>query len=175
MTHTDAHVAVIGAGPYGLAAAAHLRGAGIETLVFGRTMHFWKNHMPQGMLLRSPWSASHIGDPYRQLTLDRYYFEIGLRRAEPVSLERFLEYGAWFQRRAVPNLDQRQIIQIEKAEHGFRLFLEDGSVVRASRVVIATGIGSFAYRPSVFDTIPLELASHSSDHCDFKKFVRRQV
>ena len=50
MTHTDAHVAVIGAGPYGMAAAAHLRGAGIETLVFGRTMHFWKNHMPQGML-----------------------------------------------------------------------------------------------------------------------------
>ena len=73
MRCTSAHVVVIGAGPYGLAAAAHLKHAGIETVVFGSTMHFWKNHMPAGMLLRSPWSASHIGDPDGQLTLDRYY------------------------------------------------------------------------------------------------------
>jgi cation diffusion facilitator CzcD-associated flavoprotein CzcO len=166
---------VIGAGPYGLAAAAHLKGAGIETVVFGRTMDFWKNHMPTGMLLRSPWSASHIGNPDGQLTLDRYYDEVGAQPAEPVSLDRFLAYGAWFQRHAVPDLDQHQVVQINKEGNGFRLSLDDGADVRARRVVIATGIGSFAYRPSVFDKIPSELASHSSDHRDFNRFARREV
>jgi len=175
MTRPDAHVAVIGAGPYGLAAAAHLKGAGIETVVFGRTMHFWKNHMPTGMLLRSPWSASHIGNPDGQLSLDNYYSEIGARPAEPVSLERFLEYGAWFQHRAVPDLDERQVVEINKEDGAFRLSLDDGRAMRVRRVVIATGIGSFAYRPSVFEKIPSELVSHSSDHRDLKQFARREV
>jgi cation diffusion facilitator CzcD-associated flavoprotein CzcO len=175
MKCNSAHVVVIGAGPYGLAAAAHLKHAGIETVVFGSTMHFWKNHMPAGMLLRSPWSASHIGDPDGQLTLDRYHAEVGIQPAEPVSLERFLEYGVWFQRRVVPELDQRQIVQIEKQESGFRLSLNDGDSMCAARVVIATGIGSFAYRPSVFDRISPEFASHSSDHHDFKRFARQQI
>jgi len=171
----DARVAVIGAGPYGLAAAAHLRRAEIETVVFGRTMHFWKNHMPAGMLLRSPWSASHIGDPEKQLTLDHYHAEIKTTPEEPVSLERFLNYGDWFQHHVVPDLDQRQVVRIEKEGRGFRLSLDDGGVMRTARVVIATGIGSFAYRPSAFDTIPSNFASHSSDHREFKGFAQRQV
>jgi len=32
---------VVGAGPYGLAAAAHLRHAGADIRVFGRPMSFW--------------------------------------------------------------------------------------------------------------------------------------
>lgn len=56
-------VVIIGAGPYGLAAAAHLRAAGINPRVFGQTMDFWQNQMPRGMLLRSSWRASHISDP----------------------------------------------------------------------------------------------------------------
>src|SRR5262245_41401945 len=116
MTRPDAYVAVIGAGPYGLAAAAHLKAAGIATAVFGRTMHFWKNHMPAGMLLRSPWDASHIADPDGHLSLDRYYADIGAKRDEPVSLKSFVEYGDWFQQRAVPDLDRRQVVNIERQQ-----------------------------------------------------------
>ena len=60
---------VIGAGPYGLAAAAALRSAGVDPHVFGEPMSFWMEHMPKGMLLRSPWGASHIGDPPRLLVI----------------------------------------------------------------------------------------------------------
>jgi cation diffusion facilitator CzcD-associated flavoprotein CzcO len=56
-------VVIIGAGPYGLAAAAHLRAAGVEPRVFGEPMAFWQRQMPKGMRLRSPWTASHIADP----------------------------------------------------------------------------------------------------------------
>src|SRR5580658_6723118 len=63
---------VIGAGPYGLAAAAHLNAAGIETRAFGKPMSFWRENMPKGMRLRSPWGGSHIADPKGQLTLDNF-------------------------------------------------------------------------------------------------------
>jgi cation diffusion facilitator CzcD-associated flavoprotein CzcO len=66
------HVAIIGAGPYGLSAAAYLRAAGVETRAFGEPMAFWQNQMPAGMCLRSNWGASHIADPRRELTLDEY-------------------------------------------------------------------------------------------------------
>src|SRR5437899_7071977 len=57
---------IVGAGPYGLSAAAHLRAAnGLEVQVFGETMAFWERYMPMGMLLRSPWEGSHIADPNR--------------------------------------------------------------------------------------------------------------
>ena len=66
-------VAVIGAGPYGLSAAAHLRTVkGLEVRLFGEPMSFWDRHMPAGMLLRSPWEASHISDPDGAFTLDAY-------------------------------------------------------------------------------------------------------
>jgi hypothetical protein len=43
---------VIGAGPYGLAAAA-ARADGIQPLVVGEPMEFWRRNMPAGMFLRS--------------------------------------------------------------------------------------------------------------------------
>jgi len=71
----DRRVAILGAGPYGLAAAAHLRRAGLEPRVFGRPMEFWERQMPTRMLLRSAWEASNIGDPDGRLTLDAYRAE----------------------------------------------------------------------------------------------------
>ena len=52
---------VIGAGPFGLAAAAHLKAQGVATRVFGEPMSFWRQNMPKGMKLRSPWGATTAG------------------------------------------------------------------------------------------------------------------
>ncbi|HJQ30074.1 MAG TPA: hypothetical protein VJ827_12090 [Rubrobacter sp.] len=48
-THTP--LLVIGAGPYGLATAAYARRVGIEPLVVGQPMAFWRDNMPSGMFL----------------------------------------------------------------------------------------------------------------------------
>ena len=70
---TVCDVAIVGAGPYGLSAASHLRTAkGLDAAVFGEPMSFWERHMPRGMLLRSPYVATQISDPRGQLTLDDY-------------------------------------------------------------------------------------------------------
>ena len=64
-----ADVVVVGAGPYGLSAAAHLRAIkGLDVRVQGEPMSFWEQHMPIGMLLRSPYVASHLSDPERALS-----------------------------------------------------------------------------------------------------------
>ena len=46
-------VAVVGAGPYGLAVAAHLRAVNRDVRVFGETFHFWRTQTPVGMVLPS--------------------------------------------------------------------------------------------------------------------------
>lgn len=79
----DCQVAVIGAGPYGLSAAAHLRGAGIETRVFGDAMSFWDRHMPKGMKLRSALVASNLADPDGRYSLKAYTTRHGLPLTYP--------------------------------------------------------------------------------------------
>ncbi len=86
-TNLSPQVAIICAGPYGLAAAAHLRAADIETCVFGEPMEFWENQMPVGMLLRSSWDACHIADPHRASTLDCYSASQSVAVPKPVMVE----------------------------------------------------------------------------------------
>src|SRR3954453_21992879 len=167
MTRSTHDVAIIGAGPYGLAAAAHLRSAGLGVRVFGEPMEFWRSQMPGGMLLRSSWDASHISDPEHALTLDKYQEVMGITLPRPVPLENFVEYGQWFQRQVVPDLDQRKVARVESAPSGgFQLTLEDGEWFQAKRVLVATGLASFTNRPAQFDGLPHSLASHSSDLSD---------
>jgi hypothetical protein len=171
----DTFITVLGAGPYGLSAAAYLRAAGLETRVFGEPMSFWEQQMPAGMFLRSNWGASHIADPNRELTLDRFRSTCGNHLSAPVPLERFVDYGRWFQSRAVPEVDRRKISEIETDANGFRLTVADGEVFTCRRVVIATGISTFACRPIEFEGLPASLATHSAQHRDLKTFKGRSV
>jgi cation diffusion facilitator CzcD-associated flavoprotein CzcO len=169
-------VVIIGAGPYGLAAAAHLRTVkGLEFRVFGEPMSFWDQNMPVGMFLRSNWTATQIADPGDQLTLEAYQAAHGIKFALPVPIEHFVGYGLWYQRQAVPDLDHRKVTHLESHPKGFRLFLADGDALLSRRVVIAAGIGSFVWRPPQFQSLPTGLASHSSEHRDFQKFAGKRV
>jgi cation diffusion facilitator CzcD-associated flavoprotein CzcO len=173
---TVCDVVILGAGPYGLAAGAHLRAIqGLDVRVFGEPMEFWKSHMPEGMLLRSPWAASHISDPATALTMDAFDKDLGVRIPTPIPLDRFVEYGLWFQRQAVPEIDRRRITRIERASQGFRVTLADGEQLESRRVVVAAGIGSFARRPQPFEGLPPELVTHVSDQRDVRRFVGKRV
>lgn len=173
---TGCDIAIIGAGPYGIAASAHLRTIkGLEVHTFGEPMVFWQSNMPKGMLLRSGWEASHIADPNQSLTLDIFRKESGKHFTSPVPLDRFVNYGLWHQQHSVPDLDHRKIVTVEPGTHGFRLILEDGESVMAKRVVIAAGISSFTWRPPEFDNVPSSLASHTSEHINFERFREKEV
>ena len=50
---TSCDVAIIGAGPYGVSAAAHLTAiAGLDTKLFGEPFSFWERPMPAGKRLQ---------------------------------------------------------------------------------------------------------------------------
>jgi FAD-dependent urate hydroxylase len=169
-------ITILGAGPYGLAAGAHLRQIkGLELRIFGEPMEFWSSHMPEGMLLRSPWDASHISHPQTALTLDAFCGHLGSRISTPIPLDRFVEYGRWFQQQAVPDIDRRKISRIEKHPEGFRLTVNDGEQFHSRRVVIACGIGSFARWPHQFSGLPRELVTHVSTQRDVRRFKGKRV
>jgi hypothetical protein len=172
---TDSFVTVIGAGPYGLSAAAYLRAARVETRVFGEPMAFWQNHMPVGMCLRSNLGASHIADPEGKLTIDEYCRQKGNHVGKPIPLKRFVNYGLWFQQRAVSDVDERSVESVEVDGRGLKVLLVDGEQFTSQHVVVAAGIGTFSTRPTEFANIPSSLASHTSEHNDLRKFAGQRV
>src|SRR5260370_40593889 len=59
---SDCEVAVLGAGPYGFSAAAHLKSKGMDFRIFGRPHEFWAKKMPAGTPPRAP--PVYVNIPY---------------------------------------------------------------------------------------------------------------
>jgi cation diffusion facilitator CzcD-associated flavoprotein CzcO len=169
-------VAILGAGPYGLAAGAHLHQvAGLDVQVFGDPMEFWKAQMPTGMFLRSPWSASHISDPASQFTLGNYRSLLGREIPAPIPLDDFVGYGLWFQQNTVPGIMRQKVTSIQSDSSGFQLTLDNGTRWSARRLVIAGGIKPFARRPEQFAGLFPQFVTHSSDQRDVNQFQGKRV
>jgi hypothetical protein len=166
---------VIGAGPHGLAAVAHLRAAGVPSVIFGRTLEFWRDTMPRGMLLRSPRRASSISSPRGTLSLNSWAREQGREIAQNLPIEDFVAYGNWFQSRAAPDLDPRRVTRVERRHYGFAVGLSDGEELVASHVVVAAGLGPFAKIAPVFRGVSDALVSHTSASPPLESFAGRSV
>jgi thioredoxin reductase len=169
----DCEIAIVGAGPYGLSAAAHLRAVGIEATVFGEPMNFWASGMPEGMLLRSPREASTISDPQSMFTLEAYEAASGTEPVKRVKWETFVAYGKWFQKQLGCNSDQRGVADIRRNGAGFKLTLADGTVLSSQRVIVAAGIGPFRKTPEVFSGLSPKSASHCYDGRNFRELGKR--
>ena len=178
MTVTPVDIAIVGAGPYGLSLAAHLRNGKRSVRIFGSPMHSWSHHMPQGMHLKSEGFASSLYDPEARFTLKAYCAEHALPYADiglPVPIETFIAYGREFQRRHVPQVENVQITSLSQSGKHFQLTTAAGETVHAQRVVIAAGIVKFAYLPPTLASIPGSMISHSSQHSDLSGFKGRKV
>ncbi|MET8447782.1 FAD-dependent oxidoreductase [Streptomyces sp. NPDC005209] len=179
-------VAVIGAGPFGLSTAAHLRGRGIPVRVFGDPMVSWRDHMPAGMILKSTPAASTIDAPQPGHTLADYCDAAGVRRLvtdeDLISVETFIAYGEWFQQKLLPDLERVRVVSVDRRTGGgFELKLDSGELFAARAVVVATGLSGLAH-------LPVELAaaaadgpsatgpvSHSSQHHDLTRFSGKEL
>ena len=175
---TNCDVAIIGAGPYGLSIAAHLKARGVDFRIFGNPMHTWMTQMPKGMRLKSEGFASSLYDPGSTFTLADYckrehlpYADVGL----PVPLSTFIAYGMEFQKKFVPELENKLVARLVRSGDGFQLELEDGEVVTARRVVVAVGISHFQYLPPELAALPKQFVTHSSGHSSVDGFRGREV
>jgi thioredoxin reductase len=169
---------IVGAGPYGLSVAAHLRQRGVRFRVFGRAMDSWISHMPSGMLLKSDGFASNISDPNEDYTLGQFCAERGIPyrdRGVPVSRETFASYGLAFQDRKVPELEDKTVVSIDPEGDGFVVGLDTGETFRARQVVLAVGVTHFGYVPEALANLPSEYVSHSAQHSDVARLRGRSV
>jgi thioredoxin reductase len=171
-------VAIIGAGPYGLSIAAHLRKRALPFRIFGPPMDTWISHMPKGMCLKSDGFASDLFDPDREYTLQKFCAEKGIPYAHmglPVRLETFTAYGLAFRERMVPELENNMVVGLERTKEGFSLTLDNGETCQARQVVLAVGITHFAYVPENLANLPERFVSHSAKHPDVAPFRGRNV
>lgn len=171
-------VIIIGAGPYGLSIAAHLRSLGVGYRIFGRTMFNWRAKMPQGMLLKSDPYASNLIDPDGALTLEKFCRSRGIpydHEAIRVTLDNFIAYGEAFRQRFVPDLEERYVVSLDRTADGFAAKLEDGEVVIGQKVVMAIGVSDFPFLPPLFAEAPPGTVSHAADHTDLEAFRGREV
>ena len=171
-------IVIIGAGPYGLSIAAHLRARGIGFRIFGKPMSNWRQKMPQGMLLKSEGFASNLADPDDRFSLEAFCAERNLPyKAEglPVPRETFIAYGQAFQQLFAPEVEEREVIEIRRSGGRFAVQLDDGELLTADRVVIGIGISDFPYLPPALADLPAEFLSHSSRHADMAAFRDREV
>jgi FAD-dependent urate hydroxylase len=171
----DVDVAILGAGPFGLSSGAYLKSKGVGVAIFGDPMSFWRDHMPAGMYLRSNWPASHISDPGSKLTLDHFKADTGATFEQPIPLQQFVQYGEWYQKKALPGLQRTQVSNVEKNGSGFNVSLDDGSRLKARRVIVATGIAHFPWMPREFEGKPKSHVTHTSDHKDLSRFRGKQI
>jgi lysine/ornithine N-monooxygenase len=174
----NCHVAVIGAGPYGLSIAAHLAAHDVPHRIFGKAMETWATQMPRGMLLKSDGYATGLYDPTRSFTFGDYcrarnipYADLGL----PPRLEDFIDYGRAFQRRLVPHLEEVMVESLEHDGSRYRLRLESGASFFARAVVVAAGISHFATLPKALMDLPQDLVTHTAQHQDLGGFKGRKV
>ena len=171
-------IAVVGAGPYGLSIAAHLRKLGLSFRIFGPAMDTWISHMPKGMCLKSDGFASDLYDPDGAFTLKKYCAEQGIPYADmglPVRLETFTEYGLAFRDRMVPELENKKVVGIKRTQGGFSLTLDDGETFSARRVVLAVGVTHFEYVPENLSHLPAQFLSHSARHREVAALKGRNV
>ena len=174
MSHT-LEAAVIGAGPYGLSVAAHLRARGVALRIFGQPMKTW-TPMPRSLCLKSLGFATTIDVPEAGSDFPGWLAARGLETLEPISYADFTEYGLGVQRRHVPEVEAVDVSRLEVDEGGgYRLTLASGERVRAPKVVVAVGLGHFQRIPDELAHLPPELVSHSFGNYDFARYAGREV
>ncbi|QMU73851.1 FAD-dependent oxidoreductase [Streptacidiphilus sp. P02-A3a] len=182
---------MIGAGPYGLSVAAHLRASGAPVRVFGVVMGSWRHDMASGMFLKSTPDAVDLAAPLPGAELADFVRELGepqLTELTPIPCTLFVRYGQWFQERHVGAVEESRVASVTRAggpgagaRRGFTVRLQDGEVFTASAVVVASGLTGLARIPQTLAHLAPDgpaadaLLSHTSQHADLSVFRGRRV
>jgi cation diffusion facilitator CzcD-associated flavoprotein CzcO len=167
---------IVGAGPFGLSMAAQAQQDGVDYLVVGKPMDFWRSQMPAGMFLRSACDW-HL-DPTGIHTIEAFLATRGQTPAdvEPLSLDFYLDYARWFQEQKGLKIEPVFVDRLDRIDGAFRAQMENGETIAAVNVVLALGFGNFAHIPSdLAALLPAGRYAHSKDLVDFAPLAGKRV
>jgi cation diffusion facilitator CzcD-associated flavoprotein CzcO len=166
---------VIGAGPYGLAVAAHAKDAGLSVAVVGELMAFWKHNMPGGLLLRSglDWHLDASGVHSLQAFLE--HRRIPRTAAEPLPVEIFLDYAEWFRQSKTVSVQSLRVNRLCRVNGQFEACCDNGETLRARHVVAAPGLAPFANLPDELSAVvPPDRMAHTATLVDFRALAGKR-
>ena len=161
---------VIGAGPYGVATAAYAKSRGLDVIVCGKFMEFWKRSMPDGLFLRSD-EKWHL-DAEQIHTFKEFIKEAAYTKEqiEPIPISVFLEYADWFRDRRGLEIRDCYVTALSGSEGAFKAKTDSDHAVAANRVVVAPGYRCFRKLPDdVLKLLPDGSFKHTSDHKNFEE------
>jgi len=167
-------VAIIGAGPYGLSLAAHLRARGVKYRIFGEPMRFWLN-MPVGVNLKSLAFATNIAVPKRGYSFPSWCRQHGLEDFEPCTMQSFSAYGLEMQKQFVPDVEEVLATNVGLRAGGFEVALSSGEHLRCRKVVVCTGLSGLAQIPDVLRELGPDRMRHTFDISDYSEFRDKTV
>jgi cation diffusion facilitator CzcD-associated flavoprotein CzcO len=167
-------VAIIGAGPYGLSLAAHLRERGVKYRIFGEAMRFWLN-MPIGINLKSLAFATSISVPKTGYSYPEWCRQHGLEDFEPCTMQSFSAYGLEIQKQFVPDVEEVLVTNVSLRPDGFEVALSSGERLRARTVVVCTGLSGLAQIPHVLSKLGPDHMRHTFDISDYSEFRNKTV
>jgi thioredoxin reductase len=165
---------IVGAGPYGLAVAACAKERGMDAVLTGCSMEFWQQHMPAGMLLRSPLDW-HM-DPFARRTLVAFLQDRKLNPSDvgPLPVELFCEYARWFAEGYALESEADRIATLRREDGWFVAETEGGDRVEARNVILAPGAAPFVHIPAdLAAMLPPNSFSHTCDTVSFEGFRGR--
>ena len=170
MPGVNCDLLVIGAGPYGVATAAYAKSRGLDVIVCGKFMEFWKRSMPDGLLLRSD-EKWHL-DAEQIHTFKEFIKEAGYTKEqiEPVPVSVFLEYADWFRDRKKLEIRDCYVTGLSGSAGAFKAKTDSGHAISAKRVVVAPGYRCFRKLPDdIVKLLPAGSFKHTSDHKNFEE------
>ena len=130
-------------------------------------MSFWKQHMPEGMRLRSgpDWHLDAAGVH----TFEAFLEEEGIAPddVDPVPIKVFLDYAAWFQESKGVVARQNLVTQLTHEGGLFEAVLDSGERITSDAVVAVPGIRHFRQFPPWADSVPTGVGAHT---CDLVRF-----
>ncbi len=166
---------VIGAGPYALSTAALARERGIETMILGHTMGFWRENMPAGMFLRSgpDWHLDGSGVHTFEAYLDQR--QIAPEEVDPIPIDVFLDYADWFMHAKGLDVRDQLVSKLAKPNGRFEATLDSGRRILADVVVAAPGIRHYLNVPEWSSSLPPGSAAHTCDLVHFDELAGARV
>ena len=171
----DTDILVIGAGPFGLSLAAEAKRSGLEVMVVGEPMAFWKHNMPDGMLLRSgrEWHLDAAGIH----SFDAFLEEERIPRSavEPIPVEIFRRYADWFRMSKKIEAHPLRVARLRRKNGAFEAKCEGGETICARRVVGTPGLAPFHNVPPEYArVVPSGRVSHTAALVDFKPLTGKR-
>ena len=167
-------VAIVGAGPYGMSVAAHLRDRR-KVRTFGTPMQTWRTRMPPDMRLRSAWDETSFSAPGGRGRFDDWASATGEAREEPIPLQKFLHYADWFRSSFVGDLDDSDVASVVRRNGAFHLTTRQGDEVAADTLVLALGAVPFATAPAPLSDALGDEVKVATDLQDYSAYRSQRV